>query len=257
VSRNRSVAVVVKAARMIAAGCALTAIGAQASPYELIYKGYFSTDEALNLQSSMSPTFFDQTTAFTINARFDDTSPNLAPSPPLPPPNPFDGYRAYAPSVMTIQIAGTSYSVSSSDNPGLTVSIFDQGSFDPGHYGVGIIVDAPADGAGIIGDFLSASPNFLTASLVPTVFTEPVGVGHASGVCTSGRPPECPREITPLVLRDASNIAWNLTLGNYEVDYPVQPINAAQIIAVPEPSTYGLMLAGLGSVGWVVRRRRR
>lgn len=26
---------------------------------------------------------------------------------------------------------------------------------------------------------------------------------------------------------------------------------------VPEPSTYGLMLAGLGAVGWVTRRRRR
>jgi hypothetical protein len=256
VSKNRSVPVVAIASRVIAAGCAVTAIAAQASPYELIYKGYFSTEEALNLQSSSSPTFFAQTTAFTIDARFDDTSPNLAPSPPLPPPNPFDGYRAYAPSLMTIRIAGKSYSVSSSDNPGLTVSIFDQGSFDPGHYGVGIIVDAPADGAGIVGDFLSASPSFLTASLVPTVFAEPVGVGHASGVCTTGRPPECPHVITPLVLRDASNTTWNLTLGNYEVDYPAQPINEAQIIAVAEPSTYGLMLAGLGGIVWVVRRRR-
>jgi hypothetical protein len=27
--------------------------------------------------------------------------------------------------------------------------------------------------------------------------------------------------------------------------------------AIPEPSTYALMLAGLGTIGWLKRRRRR
>jgi len=69
----------------------------------------------------------------------------------------------------------------------------------------------------------------------------------------------------PWVLRDTANVAWNLTLGNYEEDYPalhpgsaattVGPLNTAVITAVPEPATLGLMLAGLAGVGTMVRRR--
>jgi hypothetical protein len=69
------------------------------------------------------------------------------------------------------------------------------------------------------------------------------------------------------VLRDSSNVAWNLTLGNYEEDYPalhpgsgvtvVGPLNTAVITArcVPEPATVGLMLAGLAGIGTRVRAR--
>lgn len=248
-------------ARLLAGACVAAAIGAQAAPLELIYTGAFRTDEALNLATDSSPTFFKDWTVFTIRAWFDDSTPNLAP----PFGGPFNGFRAYAPSALTINIAGTLFSMSDVDNPGLSVSIFDQKSFDPGHYAVGIIVDAPADGAGIVGDFVSASPNFTAAALTPTVFGDFFGVGHGSGVCLSGSPPACPHAVTPLVLHDAGNVAWNLTLGNFELDYPdahtpgadVGPLNSAQIISVPEPSTYGLMLAGLSVLAWVARRQGR
>ena len=260
-------AIIPSIARLLAGACAVAAIGAQAAPLELIYTGSFRNDEALNLASASSPTFFTDWTPFTIRAKFDDSTPNLAPpSPPFPPP--FSGFRAYAPSSVTIDIGATQYSMGSADNPGLTVSIFDQNSFELGHYAVGIIVDAPADGAGIVGDFLSASPNFTAAALTPTLFTNFFGVGHASGVCVPGSvlpPPDCENVVTPLVLHDAGNVAWNLTLGNFEVDYPVAhtpgaeigPLNTAQIVAVPEPSTYALMLAGLAGLAWVARRRSR
>ena len=34
-------------------------------------------------------------------------------------------------------------------------------------------------------------------------------------------------------------------------------LDAVAITAVPEPSTYALMLAGLGVIGWLGRRRQR
>lgn len=237
-----------------AAACSMVTTYSHSAPYELIYDGFFTSAEALNPTSSPAPIYFAGTNPFKIKARFDDSSPNLAPSPPLPPPNPFDGFRAFAPSAMTLEAAGQVFSVSVADNPGLSVSIFDQNSFMPGFYGVGIIVDAVQDGAGIIGDFRSAAPNFTADALMPTEFTSFRGVGHSSGACSSGAPPNCPHLVTPLVLRDASNVAWNLTLANYEMDPPGQPVNVAQIIAVPEPASSLLILAGLGLVGLRARR---
>ena len=76
-----------------------------------------------------------------------------------------------------------------------------------------------------------------------------------------------PHAITPWVLHDSSNLAWNLTLGNYLEDYPVAhspgalvgPVNTAQILAVPvpEPATYGLMLVGIAVLVWGRRKRAR
>jgi PEP-CTERM motif len=242
-------------ARMGAAACIVASAGAQAAPFELIYTGYLNSDEALNLASAEAPSFFRQDTAFTLNAAFDTSSPNLAPaSPPAPPP--FAGYRAYAPTWMTIDIGGTAFSVSSADNPGLTVSIFDKNSFAPGFYGVGIIVNAPADGAGIIGDFASASTEFSVDALLPTVFTGYRGVGHSSGTCISGMPPDCPHNIQPIVLRDATDTAWNLTLAFYSLDPPDQAVNTAQITAVPEPASYALLAGGLALMALALRKAR-
>lgn len=242
-------------AGLVVAACGLAAAGAQATPYELVYHGYFTSDEALNRASdALAP--FGAMTAFQFNARFDDSTPNQAPTPPLPPPNPFDGFRAYLVQSMTLQVSGMTFSVSVADNPGLTVSIFDQNSFEPGFYGIGIIVDAVADGAGIIGDFASASPEFTVDALTPTTFGGYRGVGHSSGTCITGMPPTCPHNVTPIVMRDSGNVAWHLTLANYAMDPPEQPVNTAQIIGVPEPSTIALVLAGLGGLGLAVRRRR-
>lgn len=252
ITRSSACPRLLAAAALVTSSCVANAV-----PFELAYSGYFNTNEALNLASGPSLTFFTALTPFTIIARFDDSSPNLAPhSPPAPPP--FAGYRAYAPTSMTIDL-GTfgHFTVNSIDNPGLTVSIFDQHSFDPGRYAVGIIVNAPADGAGIIGDFSSASPSFVASSLTSTVFGDYNGVGHSSGVCMSGTAPDCDHFVTPLVLRGLENAAWNLTLANYEVNPPDQPLNRASITAVPEPSIFGLMLASTGLLAWGARSRRR
>ena len=156
--------------RFVFGACVLAcSSGAYATSYELVYTGTFSSADALNPASASSPTFFGGTTAFTVDSYFDDSSPNLAPAFG----GPFNGYRAYAPTLTPIDIAGVTYTIESASADaaaGVTVSIFDQNSFTPGHYAVGLIVNAPGDGAGFTGDFLSASPNYSASALTPTTF---------------------------------------------------------------------------------------
>jgi hypothetical protein len=67
----------------VALAFTLASTDAQAAPFELIYSGSFNTQNALNLASQSSPTYFTGYTPFTIHAWFDTSSPNLAP--PSPP----------------------------------------------------------------------------------------------------------------------------------------------------------------------------
>jgi hypothetical protein len=254
--------VLASARRWLFAALAVAAAGAQAVPYELVYSGTFNTSESLNLASTPGRAFFGSSTPFTVHALFDDSSPNQ-----LPPAFPFLGFRAYIPSSATILIGGMTYSIETAATnaaAGVTVALFDRSQiFHPGRYGIGLIADVVNDGAGIVGDFEASSPEFTVEALTPTTFTDYYGVGHGSGPCTSGVPPACPHLDTPWVLRDSSNTAWHLTLGNYEEDYPalhpgsgvtvVGPLNIASINAVPEPASVALMLLGLAGVCVAVR----
>ncbi|MBC8167918.1 MAG: hypothetical protein H7Y20_18875 [Bryobacteraceae bacterium] len=242
--------------------------GAEAARLQLIYNGVFNTQNALNPAGQLNPTFFTAATPFTINAFFDTSSPNLAPpSPPLPPP--FGGFRAYSPSLATITIGGIVYTVDTfTTNPtaGITVAIFDQNSFVPGRYGIGILQDPPADGAGIVGDFTGASPDYTAAAITPTVYTGYAGVGYLSGVCIQGTPGNCTvNAVTPLVLRDGANNEFALTLGNYQEDYFLTrdpnsangpgPLNSAVLVAIPEPGTCALAGVSLALLLGFARRR--
>lgn len=82
----------------------------QAEPLQLIYQGVFNTQNALNPAGQVTPTYFTTATPFKLIASFDTSSPNLAPpSPPAPPP--FAGFRAFAPSLVTITIGAETYIV--------------------------------------------------------------------------------------------------------------------------------------------------
>jgi hypothetical protein len=243
-------------------------MAAQAAPFEMIYTGVFSTQNALNPAGDIDPTYFAEPTPFTITAWFDTSSANLAPTfPPAPPP--FGGFRAYAPSKIMINIGGTDYemeSISTNPTAGAAVAIFDRNSFEAPHYGVGILQQPPLDGGGIIGDFVGASPDYTAASIVPTVFTGYYGVGYGSGVCEVGSKPDaCTKyAVTPFVLHDSLDNIYALTLGNFDEDYPVAhhdgvpvgPLNTAELIATPEPGTFGLAGVALAMLLGAARRRR-
>ena len=242
---------------------------AQAAPFELIYNGSLNNQDALNLASQANPTYFTGDTPLTIRAWFDTSSPNLAP--PLPAPTPFAGFRAYSPSLATITIGNQTYTMDTfATNPtaGVTVAIFDQNSFTSGRYGIGILQQPPQDGAGIIGDFVGASPNFTVGTLTSTtLFTDYAGVGYGSGVCLQGTGANCQQHaVTPFLLHDSANQTWALTLGNYDEAYEAGPdagtgrlsgpLNQAQLVATPEPSTLGVAGMALAVVFGLVRRRR-
>jgi hypothetical protein len=150
---------------------------------------------------------------------------------------------------------------------GVTVAIFDQNSFTPGRYAIGILQQPPQDGAGIIGDFTGASSGFTASALTSTVFTGYAGVGYGSGVCLQGTGGNCQvNAVTPFVLHNSANQIFALTLGNYDEAYPEGPdagsgsipgpLNQAQLIATPEPGTLGAVGITLATVFGFARRRR-
>src|SRR5689334_17805457 len=170
----RGAAAVPWARGLLAGAFFAAAAGAQAMPYELVYNGTFNTTESLNLASASSRTFFSGSTPFTITAFFDDSSPNV-----LPPVPAFSGFHAYVPTSAAITVGGATYRIdTAATNPtaGVTVAIFDRTQmFNPGRYGIGLIANVVNDGAGIVGDFAGASPEFSVNALTPTTFTDYFG----------------------------------------------------------------------------------
>ena len=147
----------------------------------------------------------------------------------------------------------------------MTVAIFDDTTpfgIDPtgvNHYAVGLLQDPLADGAGFIGDWLTASPTFSAAHLAPTEFTDYVGVGYGSGYVTSrdamGNP--LTNAIVPIPLTDGAGKSYALMLGNYDAEAASSPLNTAKIQATPEPGAFAFFASGLAGGMVFLRQRRR
>ena len=235
---------------------ALAAPSASAKPFELIYTGTFNGTDALNPANGVTDSFPDAT-PFLVKAFFDDSSPNLAA------PVGVAGFAAYSPTSATLTIGRDTFNFATyNQDPahGVSVAIYDDTTpFEPGHYGVGLLQNPLADGAGFIGDWLSAAPTFSASHLVPTVFTKYQGVGYGAGPDPqhTGNP-----SAVPIPLTDAHGSPFVLTLGNYDEELSQGGVqNTAKIIALPVPEasttvSLGLLLA-LGMGGVVVAAKRK
>lgn len=226
------------------------ALPVSARPFELIYTGQLNSADQLYL-TGQTASNLSGPTPYTLRIRFDDGSPNLVGALPFP------GFVAYTPIFARMRIGGQNFDVAGFPDDtagGITVAIFDKSNiFTPGKYGVGFIVDPVADGAGIVGDFDGATPEFSVGNIVPTVFTGYNGAGVSAGIgCGIG--PVCTP--APISLTSSGGQAWSLQLGNrIEFTAAGAPLNTASIAAVPEPATWSLMIAGFGLVGIGLRRR--
>ena len=260
---------------------------AQAAEFKLTLSGVFNgtgADPTTNPTETLTPTggganlLTTANEAFTLTGIFDSSSPNLIAG--LPPPV-NGGWVDFAPLSVTLTVGGTTYSVATYDSsmgpsggPGLTVAIFDTTTiFGPGHYAAGFIQNPLADGAGIVGDFQSATPAYTAPNAVPTIYTNYFGVGFGPGVCTGGPGSGIGCTTTPIPL---DGTAFELALGGtngYDLEnlsngvptFPVPtPPNfqndnffSASITQVPESSTWALLLAGFVGHGCLALYRGR
>ncbi len=284
---SRSVSRGIAAAALAIGLSAALAQTAQATEFKLTLSGVFNgtgADPTTNPTETLTPTggganlLTTPNEAFTLTGIFNTSSPNLIAG--LMPPILAMGWVDYAPLSVTLTVGGTTYSVATytdSVAQGLTVAVFDTTQvFGHGHYGVGFIQNPVQDGAGIVGDFLTATPAYTASSLVPTTYSDYFGVGFGPGVCLGGPGSGVDCSTTPIPL---DSNAYQLTLGGtggYDLENPSNgvptfpvptPPNfqndnffSASLTAVPEPSTWALLLAGfagLAATGVRVSRKAR
>lgn len=237
------------------AAVALFALAAPASaaPFVFEFSGSLRAGDQLTAAGSGS-NLIGSDRSFRLTASFDTSSPNLVGFFPFP------GFVAYAPTSATIRIGSTTYGIATYDAAtpeGIAIALFDpRQPFFPGLYGAGFIADPAADGAGIVGDFSSASPQFLVDSLVNTTFTGFNGTGYNQGPgCAAVDPAPCVP--TPLSL-SANGQAYSLLLGPSE-EIVGGPLATASLtaVSVPEPSSWAMLTLGLAACTAMRRRAAR
>jgi hypothetical protein len=261
---------------------AASAPPALATEFELTLSGVFNgtgADPTTNPTETLTPTggganlLTTPNEPFTMTGIFNTATGTLLP----PPPFPSTGFVAYAPSSVTLTVGGTTYSVATygdSVTTGFSIAIFDKTQgFNKEHYGAGFIQNPKPDGAGIVGDFSTANPDYSVLNLVPTTYGSYFGIGFGPGICAGGPGSGIDCTTTPIPLNGG---AFQLTLGGtsgYDLENPSNGIpidpdrarpnyandnfSSASLRAVPEPSTWALLLAGFAGLALAGSRATR
>lgn len=236
-------------------GAGVAAAPAAAAPFTLTYTG--TLHAADSLAATAGPDLLAADTDFTFTARFDTSTPNVVGI--LPNPGPGRGFAAYVPSKASFTIGGVRYALTGlGTGAGPTVALFDKTNLFTGdRYGVGLIVNPLADGAGFVGDFVSASPEFSVTALRSTVFQNFAGVGFSGGIGCGPDPAPC--TLQPLTLSRGGrsyDLQFASTPGAAEGGVSYNGGAATAVLsAVPEPAAWATMLLGFGLTGLSLRRR--
>ena len=180
------------------------ATSAQAELFDFTETGQFGPNESIGLAPGTQTPFADAT-SYSFTGQFNTSTTNFMAGSPFEP-----GFVAYSPTWLNLTVGGKTYSVEPYSAPppaftggnlsgpaGFTVAIYDYttpfgnthgGTTEtPGntpnqnHISIGLLQDPPADGAGIMQDWLGSSPTFTSNNLVSTTFTGAYGVGYGSG----------------------------------------------------------------------------
>ena len=254
-------------------------------PFALAFLGYVASTHAEPFRFTLNGNFYGgfslsgapiaDGTPFVETALFDTSTTNLLGIP---------GTAVYVPSQASIMFNGTTYQIApySAAQPfGVTVSIFDRSSPFPvsPEYGVGLVGNNALAGAGIIADFLSATPNITAANLQTTIFPASayVGSGIVPGACISA-PSTC---FTPAQVFDvepypltANGTAYSLTFPFALVTYVTQlsdpnapeamgfpgltifTQSSASLTDVPEPTSWLILGVGLAAISIMAPMRR-
>lgn len=201
---------------------------------------------------------------FTFRATFDDAGTVYRAGPPgmqLP------GFAAYLFQSATLTIGGVSYDVASfADDPinGAVLALFDPSNvFNPGFYAGGFINNPLVPSQGLVSRFQNAPAGF--SAIDPTVgsYGDFVGYGAVSGPTFSGAPGSvCFTDPTLYSVQSFSLLRggdrYNLTLASGAYDAQGQfAFSASLTNAVPEPSTWAMMLLGFFGIGATLRHAKR
>ena len=254
----------------------LAALPARAEPFVYALSGTIY-GASLGTGVTTSGTAIPNGTPFTETALFDTSSPNLVNIP---------GVAIYVPLQAAITLNGVTYQIapySASQPFGVGLAIFDQTSPFPAvpEYAVALIGNPILDGAGILGDFTTATPDFTIDNLVTTTFPASgfVGAGIFGGICADPNVSNCGNpyitqinDVEPFPLTAAGQ-SYSLILPddeilNYALDDPnTGPAGAGVIVNittpftasltdVPEPGSWLLLAFGLAAFALNRRNRR-
>ena len=146
----------------------------------------------------------------------------------------------------------------------LTLNIADATNASGDWFGVGYLSAFEIKNIGTVTSAIITGPGSFAANLTNGLAAKSIGcnTGGGDGVCFAAMPEPLTSSMTWNILFTGNNL--NFDLPHLKVQFltaatdskPKGSLLSKDIPPVPEPETYAMMLAGMGLVGAIARRRR-